>query len=143
MATQDEMGNELLKQNGNESATTASVDVERIILRERKRVRWWAIATAGLWIITAALFFAICYVYMVFVNPLVVELLTASNENWGQLRSATFYGLSALLVWPILLFLSAACTTGFILASRRATLRQIQADLARITEQLKALAENS
>ena len=35
---------------------------------------------------------------------------------------------------------AAACTTGFILASRRATLRQIQASLAEISAQVRQLA---
>ncbi|MHC4106524.1 MAG: hypothetical protein ACYS7M_12300 [Planctomycetota bacterium] len=58
-----------------------------------------------------------------------------TNEKAGET------GDRALLIRPIVLIAAAACTTGFTFASRRATLRQIQASPADISERLRQMAQ--
>jgi hypothetical protein len=83
---------------------------------------------------------------MVLIHPVLYELLINEeyrHEDWRHHAFALVTALKALLLWPILLFLPAACTTCFTLASRRATLPQIQGSLADTSAQLRALAESS
>ncbi|MFQ5807551.1 MAG: hypothetical protein ACE5I3_13980 [Phycisphaerae bacterium] len=143
MASQEKLGAELLKQNSNASAVAASPLVDRIVRRERWRVRWWAIATAALWIITAAYLLGLLWFYAVFIHPVMHEYFTSEYVAPDAMKPhmlVVIALLKALLWWPGLLFAAAVCTTFLTLASRRATLRQIQASLTEISVQLKALA---
>ena len=144
MATEKKLGDELLMLSESESGG-AGPDIERIRTRERLRVRLWAIGTAVLWIITAGYLVALLLGYLVLIHPALHEHFTyddADPAHMERIMAPILLGLKALLVWPILLLVSAACTTGLVLASRRATLRQIQASLARISEQLRTLTTN-
>lgn len=146
MTTDSKLGDELLKQNGEATASPTSASVERVMRRERWRVRRWAIATAALWIITAAYLLGMLLVYAVFLHPRVHEHFTSAPdlaERGEPGMMGMLVLLKASLWWPALLFAAAVCTTLFTLASRRATLRQIQASLAEISAQLHELAKKT
>lgn len=143
MASEKRLGNELLKQNGGASGAPTSPPEERIVRRERWRVQLWAVATGALWVVTALYLLVLLWFYVVFVHPVLHEHFTSEYVDPSAMKPRMMLVISllkALLWWPGLLFLAAACTTLFTLASRRATLRQIHARLAEISEQLKALA---
>ena len=142
MASENNLGEELLKQVPGLSETLTA---DQITLRERRRVRRWAIATASLWIVTTAYLLGLLMAYAVFIHPILNEVLTnqeyATEDMPAELPRAIIIGLKALLAWPVLLFLAAACTTVFTLIARRATLQQIQAGLSQISEQLKVIVK--
>jgi hypothetical protein len=116
---------------------------ESIARRGRRRVRFWAAAAGGLWVVTAAYLLILVFLYLLFLNPPVHALLTGcelgeqARENFA---AAIIDWLRALLWWPATLVVAAAGTIWFTLASRRATLRQIQAGLADISAQLERMA---
>ncbi len=145
MTDQKTLADELLKQNGAAERTFATPDVERIVRRERWRVRLWATATAALWIIAVVYLFGLVWVYAVLIHPVINEFFTGEYTNPDAAAAmkprmvVVAKLLLASLYWPALLFLAAACTLFFTLASRRATLRQIQASLAEISAQLRQL----
>jgi hypothetical protein len=115
---------------------------ESIVRRERWRVRLGAAVTAGLWVATAAYLLILVYSYLYLLHPVVNELLTGGelNERTRQDFSvAIITWFRALAWWPITLVVAAAAATWFTLASRRATLRQIQASLTDISEQLRRM----
>lgn len=139
MAGEKNLADALVELNG---ADGARPNLDEIASRERRRVRCWAIATTVLWVIATAYFLILLLAYMVFIHPVMHEILT--NPDARPIADdahayALIGGLKALLFWPVLLALAAVCTTLFTLASRRATLRQIQSSLANISEQLKRL----
>jgi hypothetical protein len=141
MASEENLGDRLVEQDEKATAIATPI-VDQIARRERRRVRCWAVATGVLWIVTAAYLLGLLCVYMVFLHPRFNEFLTSEKTGPAQMQefAPVFISwLKALLVWPLLLFAAAACTTIFTLASRRATLRQIQSNLTQISEQLKAL----
>jgi hypothetical protein len=116
---------------------------ESIVRRERRRVRLWAVATTGLWVLTAAYLLILVFTYLALLHPAVNEFVTGGEMN-DQARQdfagAIIDWIWALLWWPITLVVAAGCTTWFTLASRRATLQQIQASLAQISEHIKQMA---
>jgi hypothetical protein len=146
MTDQKTLADELLKQNGGAATTCATPDIERIVRRERRRVRLWAMAAAALWIIAAVYLFGLVWVYAVLIHPVIINEFFTGEYTSPDAAAAmkppmvvVTKLLLASLYWPALLFLAAACTLFFTLASRRATLRQIQASLAEISVQLKQL----
>lgn len=131
----------LTRQSGGEPPA-----LEEIIRREQRRVRRWAIATTTLWIITAAYLFGLLCTYAVFIHPRISWFFTANEPSGFDMKPVmrvTATMLLASLYWPALLLLSAACTLFFNLASRRATLRQIQASLTDISTQLRELTRQA
>jgi hypothetical protein len=133
------MPNEEKRQDESDARPVA----ESIVRRERWRVGLWAAATAGLWVVTAAYLLILVFTYMLFFHPAVNEFVTGGemNERARQdFATAIIDWLWALLWWPITLVVAAAGSIWFTLASRRATLRQIQTSLGQISEQLKQMA---
>jgi hypothetical protein len=133
------MPNEEQRQDESDARPVA----EAIVRRERWRVRLWATATAGLWVVTTAYLLILVLTYLVLLHPVVNELVTGSEMSdraRQEFATAIIDWVRALLWWPVTLIVAAAATTWFTLASRRATLRQIQASLAAISAQLRQLA---
>ena len=142
MAGEKNLADALVELNGVDGA---KLDVPEIASRERRRVRRWAIATTALWVVAAAYFVVLLSLYLVFLHPVIHEFLTNPYARDGELSVhayALIAGLKALMFWPVLLALAAICTVLFTLASRRATLRQIQSSLTEISEQLTRLASD-
>jgi hypothetical protein len=138
----ERLGEQLLRQNDKVPATVPTI-VDEITRRERRRVRVWAIASGALWVLAAAYLLGLLWFYVCFLHPVFHEYFTSGEINPDVIKprmTLVITLLKALLWWPGLLFLAAASTTLFTLASRRATLRQIQASLAEISAQLKGLA---
>ncbi|MHC4141291.1 MAG: hypothetical protein ACYSUF_05185 [Planctomycetota bacterium] len=132
------MPNEEKRQDESDARSVA----ESIVRRERWRVRLWAAATAGLWVVTAAYLLILVFTYMLLLHPAVNEFVTGGEMNdraREDFAAAIIDWLWALLWWPITLVVAAAGSIWFTLASRRATLRQIQASLAQISDQLKQM----
>ena len=90
-----------------------------IARRDRWRVRLWAAVTGGRHALLTG-----------------CELNEQAREDFAAAIIDWFW---ALLWWPVTLVVAAVVTIWFTLASRRATLRQIQAGLADISAQLASM----
>ena len=126
------------------NGAAATPDLAAIIRRERRRVRCWAIATVGLWVVTALYLFGLLWFYAMIIHPVIHEFFTTEDVDPGAMKprmEIIAKLLLAMLYWPALLVLAGTCTLFFTLASRRATLRQIQAQLADISTQLREMAQ--
>jgi hypothetical protein len=146
MTTENNIAKGLLHQDAGISDAPHAPDIRRIVRSEKRRMRLWTATTAGLWIITTAYFIGLWLCYMVFVHPALHELLSQEEVDAALLvnvKAVLLIGLKALVVWPLLLLVSAACTTWLVLTSRRSTLRQMHANLAQISEQLRVLVEKT
>jgi hypothetical protein len=125
-------------------STAAAPDLDAIIRRERRRVRCWAAATVGLWIATAVYLFGLLWFYAIMIHPVINEFFTTDNVDPSAMKprmEIIAKLLLAALYWPALLVLAGTCTLFFTPASRRATLRQIQAQLADISGQLREMIQ--
>src|SRR5262245_11487633 len=113
----------------------------RIVARDRRRVRllaalavlFWALATAGVvWLIA---------IYMLQVTPRLRAYAAGRaklQNDWEAWAWVGDVAAKSVLACVLTVFLAAVCTVLLVVLSRRATLRQINASLMEITEQLKA-----
>jgi len=119
---------------------------EPILKRDRRRV-WWLTATSiGLWGF-ATILVLIVMVVLGLLMPMKAELkhhpdrLTA--EQQAHMEQTVDEGMSMMLVLTafsgVISCLATLCTLLLILSSRQATLRQVNASLLEISEQLRRL----
>jgi hypothetical protein len=131
------------------AGAVASSVVRRV--RIRCAVLGWA--TLALWLSVAASFLAYVQVFFTYFYPQFRRHVDVAAES-AELPRGHIEGLAAVMkalatvtvswayVWAGLVVLAAACTLLYVSATRRATLRQIQAGLAQISEQLRELPAN-
>jgi hypothetical protein len=104
-----------------------------------------------LWLLVAGGVVAYTWFFVTYVNPHLVYVVVHRHdlsEEGEQVRNDFFDILPktaeitviSAYAWAGLVVLAAACTLLYVRASRRATLRQIHAGLAEISEQLKVLS---
>ena len=123
----------------------------KILDGDRRRVWWWSAIALTLWI-AALLMVAWMMVAMGLLMPFEAHLrdpahvATRVEMTPNQLELAEFkaHVMSRMIMVGVtmsvgILALAAGATVFLVLASRRATLRQINASLLEISEQLKAL----
>lgn len=131
-----------------ESATDpASIDpaFQQIIARDEKRTKWLTRAAIGLWVLVAC-----GALFLMVVGGLAMPLVRSHMEQARELKAPTdgsFEILAKLtaghMLLDVLLFgalaVSGLVTVILLLTLRRATLRQINANLLQISDQLTRL----
>ena len=130
-----------------------AVDVAASVIRRmnvRSTILGWI--SMILWLLVAGSFVAYNWFFVAWIYPFLFSLAEHSldlSKREEAVRSlhdelptiADIIMISAY-VWAGLVVLAAACTLLYVMASRRATLRQIHAGLAEISEQLKVLSSS-
>jgi hypothetical protein len=117
---------------------------QKILDRDRKRIRLLAGLATLFWILTTAGIVYLCVFYAMIVAPRLraYQAGGAQLENdWNDWAMAGDWAAYWIAACVIALLLAATCTVLLILFSRRATLRQINASLVEISEQLKQLRQ--
>ncbi len=120
-----------------------------ILARDRRRVRFWTTISILVWLLAALLVFGGLVGYG-FIFPeqakLMQELQQKNDLTLEQRNNLQFTLLAGFQKGTLLIAFSVAvlslfalCTVFLILATRRATLRQVNASLIEISEQLKQL----
>jgi hypothetical protein len=140
----NELGKALL--NLGTQPPTATSDPKRmsdqVIERDRGRIRLLVGAATLLWVLAAAGVAWLIFLYFVIVvprlNAYAAHRVDLQND-WSEWIRAFNSCAEILLACIAALLLAAISTVLLILASRRATLRQIKADLAVISNQLRGL----
>jgi len=142
--TEKELGRALLNLGMAPPSTTPSPQVltRRILDRDRRRIRWLTGLATLFWVLTAGAIICLWPFYVMVVAPRLRAYqagraqLADDWSDWARVGDwAAFYALVCIAC----LLLAALCTLLLILVSRRATLRQINANLVEISEQLKLL----
>ncbi len=141
-----ELGKALVKQGT--APVSAAPDprqlAQQVLQRDSRRIRLLTGMAALFWILTAAGVVCLCPFYVMMVAPRLraYQAGRAQLENdwndWAMVGDVAAYWMLACI---ISLLLAAICTVLLILLSRRATLRQINASLLEISEQLKHLQQ--
>jgi hypothetical protein len=112
----------------------------QILGRDRRRIRLLAGLAALFWVLTAAGILCLCPFYVMVVAPRLRAYqagraqLANDWDDWAMVGEWAAYWVLACIVSFLL---AALCTVLLILLSRRATLRQINASLVAISEQLR------
>jgi len=145
MTSDRDVGEELLRRAaGAKPPPDPVTTVEAVSRRQRRRVRLWAALTVALWILAAGYSAANVLVYLIFFYPKLASLIqdpsadgrgTAAREF---LHIQAYYLLYSNVLWPVLLVAAAGMTVLFVLKSRQATMRQIQASLDDISRRIEA-----
>jgi hypothetical protein len=144
--TEKELGKALL--NLEMTAAPAAPDprqlTQNILGRDRRRIRLLTALATLCWILTTVGIVCLCPFYVMMVAPRLRAYqagraqLANDWEAWATVGDWAAYWILACI---ITLLLAALCTVVLILLSRRATLRQINASLVEISEQLKQLRQ--
>jgi hypothetical protein len=114
--------------------------VQRTIAQERRRVRGWGWAAVILWLIVGAHSILTRLATLLVMGGILPQRL---HEGLGYANAFAMVSGILSLTWPMLLCAAALCTVKFILVSRQATLRQIRAELAAISEEVRRLGGNA
>lgn len=144
--TEKELGKALL--NVDMARAPAAPDprqlTQRILERDRRWIRLLAGLAALFWILaTAGLVWLVSY-YLLLVSPRLRAYAAGRAQlqnDWNDWAYAVDLAAGSTLACIVALLLAAVCTMLLILLSRRATLRQINAGLVVISEQLKLLRQ--
>jgi hypothetical protein len=138
------LGDALLKLDLTPGSQNA--EIERIIDSDRRKIKWLTRATISLWILAASGALLV-FVFGGLVFPMIAKLLKQAGEGSIEQADTPFLMLAKLTAMSIvfgslsfLILVSAGLATVLLVfRSRRATLRQINANLVQISEQLKQL----
>jgi len=128
---------------GGQTIPTAQ-QIDAIISRDRRRVKWLTRLTVALWIL-AALGAIFIFVFGGLVFPMIAKLLKQAGEGNLENPDTPFLMLAKLTAMSIVLgslsfitlVAAGLATVVLMFRSRGATLRQINANLLQISEQLK------
>ncbi|MCI0455931.1 MAG: hypothetical protein L0Z62_02990 [Gemmataceae bacterium] len=146
--TEKELGKALLDLDM--TAPAAAPDprqlTRNILGRDRRRVRLLTCLSLFFWLLAVAAVGLLVWFYFMYLAPR-LNAYVAGRADFER-DAAIWLDVGNMSVLVILgcvvaLFLAALCTVRLILVSRRATLRQINANLAEISEQLKLLRPSS
>ena len=152
--TQKDLGKALLRLGATELAGLPDVREQTwmILERDRRRVRRLAGLTIGAWLLSTVLIFTVLVAFG-FLFPRVAKLRMdveqgkVTQDQREQLRHEHDLGLmkgTLLIAFSVAaLTFAALCTVLLNLATRRATLRQINASLLEISDQLKELRSSA
>jgi uncharacterized membrane protein YbhN (UPF0104 family) len=150
--TEKELGKALLQVDALQLAGTpdAMQQTVKVLERDRRRIRWLTRLTVGVWIL-AVLLILFILVSLGLLFPLQAKLredppdprFTAAQREQAQKDVAIAFQVSGVFVVYALGVLAIAMfgTVLLLFASRRATLRQVNASLVEISSQLKQLRE--
>ena len=141
--SEKEIGRALLNvENSAAEMRPAGEIADQIFKRDRLRLRILAGVSTCFWAVTVAGVIWLIVFYFMFIVPR-LEAYAAGRlrleNDWAQWIRAFDAGAEIVLTSIIAFFLAALGTMWLVFSSRHATLRQIQADLAQISEQLKRL----
>jgi hypothetical protein len=121
---------------------------DRVLARDHRRVRVLTWLTVGTWLVAAGL---VVFLLVAFglIFPAMAKLkddkfkdrITPAQREQVQNELEVAFKLSTVVITFTVgaLSLAGLCTLGLVTATRRATLRQVNANLAEIAEQLKQL----
>ena len=139
-----EVGQALLRLDLAPQSQAPAAQLERIIDADHRRIKRWTRVAVALWIVaaTGALFI---FVSGGLAFPLIAKLAAESGEGSLEEPNTPFLVLAKLMAMCMVIgtasfvtLVAAGLTTVMLLArSRAATLRQINANLLQISQQLK------
>jgi hypothetical protein len=115
----------------------------QILARDQRRLRLLASLAVFFWILTAAGILSICPFYIMMVAPRLHAYQAGRaqlDRDWEAWATVGDWAALWLLACILSLLIAAVLTVLLSLQTRRATLRQINASLREISEQLKRMA---
>ena len=139
-----DLGDALLNLDLTPRVNPTASEVDRLIEADRRRVKWLTRMTVCLWFLAAAGALVI-FVWGALVFPMIAKALKEAGEGSLEEPDTPFLMLAKFMAMCIVggslsffvLVSAGLATVLLVFRSRRATLRQINANLLQISEQLK------
>jgi hypothetical protein len=137
----------LLDMSARPAADTRAL-TDQILARDRRRVRLLTWLTVGAWLVASGLIlfllvsFGLLFPAQAKLNDQAYQarITPTQREQMGHELEIAFKMSSVIITLTVgALSMAGLCTLGLVLATRRATLRQVNANLVEITDQLKQL----
>jgi hypothetical protein len=144
--TEKELGKALLNLDASPAVADPKTLTRTILGRDRRRIRLLAGVATLFWILTAAGVVCFCPFYLQNVAPRLRAYHAGRAQlqnDWGAWATVGEWAAYLVLACVISFVLAAVSTVFLILLSRRATLRQINASLVAISEELRQLRPGS
>jgi hypothetical protein len=141
--TERELGKALLNLDMAAAAAPDPRQLTRTILeRDRRRVRWLTLVAVACWGITLFAIALFVLLFFLYLDPRLHSYAAGRHDPAADARA--WVAIAQVTAWVVLgcaatALVAAVCTVLLVLVSRRATLRQINANLVEISEQLKHL----
>jgi hypothetical protein len=125
---------------------------DRVLARDQRRVRVLTWLTGGTWLLAGGMILFMLVMFAL-IFPAMAKLkdekfkdrITPAQREQSERELEMAFKMSTVIVTMTVGALTVAglCTLGLVLASRKATLRQVNANLMEITEQLKQLRKGA
>jgi hypothetical protein len=138
--TEKQLGESLLTWDAYGKPTDPRAVTLAVLDRDKRRVGRWTVVTVILWVLAFVAVAAMVCGHFVFLQPRLWwhAQQTGSKEvrDWimvAELAAKTIFAVAAMVL------LAALSTVALVFASRRATLRQVNANLAAIADELRQL----
>ena len=146
--TEKELGKALLNLELGPAAPVPDAHemARRIFAGDKRRVRLLAALATGFWTLAVGGVAGLIAFYYLYIAPRLDSYAAARNrldDDWTDWHTAGDMTAGIALASIIAVLLAAVCTVLLVGASRRATLRQINANLTKISEQLASLRQTS
>ena len=140
-----DVGDALLRIDLTSPSTAPSAQLDRIMLADQRRVRRWTRISVTLWVL-AALGALVIFVLGGLTFPVIAKLLMERGEGSLESPDTPLLVLAKLTAMCLVigsasfvtLVAAGLATVLLLIRSRSATLRQINANLVHISQQLKA-----
>jgi hypothetical protein len=137
-----ELGEALLAWDARTPPTDPRAVTRAVLERDRRRVSRLTVLTVVLWLLAFVGVVAMVWFHFAFLQPRLWYYAQTSGSkdvrDWlivAELAAKTVFVVAATVL------LAALSTVGLVFSSRRATLRQVNANLAEVAEQLKQLRQ--
>jgi hypothetical protein len=120
--------------------------IEQVLARDRRRVRLWAATAALFWLLAVAGVVVLIGFYLLQIDPRLGAYAAGRRQPGQDAEVWVLVGRGTarlLLGCAAAVLLAAFSTMLLVFSSRRATLRQINASLVDISEQLRQLRQSS
>src|SRR5262245_3777605 len=111
-----------------------------VLERDRRRVGWMTVLTVLLWLLVVAAIAGMVWFHFIFLQPkLRFYAQQGGSRDAAAWATVAEWAAMAVLSTAMIALFAALSTIGLIYTTRRATLRQVNANLSVIAEELRAL----
>jgi hypothetical protein len=144
MMIDKDVGDAFLRLDLSPQTQPPAAQIDRIIESDRRRVKWWTRVAIALWIL-AAIGAVLIFILGGLTFPMIAKLLAEQHQGTLENPDTPFLVLAKLIAMClvfgtasfVVLVFAGLATVLLLLRSRSATLRQINANLLQISQQLK------
>ena len=141
--TEKDLGESLLTWDAYGKPADPRMVTLAVLARDRRRVRWATALTVLFWLLAIGTVIGMVIFFHVQLEPrLKLYVRTVEGRDIAAWVMVAQWAADAVLATALIVLLAALSTVALVFTSRRATLRQVNANLAAIAEELRQLRKD-